>query len=97
MNLSFNIRKEVIVSNSRKTKKLKKLIEQKRTEIEEIQFQIRCLIDGMLPTDDVSFAFVLGDKLWECPKSPFGLCLYNHYNDKKHDQCVFCRAPEERK
>ena len=34
---------------------------------------------------------------WDCPKSPFGLCVYDHYEDGAHDNCLFCHGPEERK
>ncbi len=34
---------------------------------------------------------------WSCDKSPFGLCLYYHFEDKTHDNCLFCGHPEERK
>lgn len=34
---------------------------------------------------------------WDCEKSPFGWCAYNHREDRAHDDCVFCHQPEERK
>ena len=41
------------------------------------------------------FFSIVGD--WDCKKSPSGLCCYDHYIDKSHDECVFCGMPEERK
>jgi len=40
--------------------------------------------------------FVVGD-FWDCSISPFGLCVYDNYEDRAHDNCLFCHAPEERK
>lgn len=43
----------------------------------------------------VSYEFVFGS--WDCPTSPYGVCVYNHLDDEPHDFCVFCGSPEERK
>jgi hypothetical protein len=34
---------------------------------------------------------------WECKNSPLGICIYNDEDDRKHDECLFCEDPEERK
>ena len=34
---------------------------------------------------------------WDCEKSPTGSCVYNTDMDPAHDECLFCREPEERK
>jgi hypothetical protein len=33
----------------------------------------------------------------ECIKSPTRSCLYNHEEDRCHDECLVCGCPEERK
>lgn len=38
---------------------------------------------------------VVGD--WKCEKSPIGHCIYNHFDDPVHDDCIFCHEPDERK
>ena len=38
---------------------------------------------------------VLGS--WDCPESPFSVCVYNDTQDTAHDFCIYCRKPEERK
>ena len=38
-----------------------------------------------------------GHLLWDCPKSPVGICYYDRWKDKPHDHCIFCEGPEERK
>lgn len=35
--------------------------------------------------------------VWRCNDSPIGWCVYNHFDDPAHDNCVFCGEPEERK
>jgi hypothetical protein len=35
--------------------------------------------------------------VWECPESPFRLCMYHIINDRAMDCCVFCGEPYERK
>ena len=35
--------------------------------------------------------------VWHCDDSPIGWCVYNHFDDPAHDNCVFCGEPEERK
>lgn len=39
--------------------------------------------------------YVLGS--WECEKSPYGHCIYDHHVDPAHDICLVCELPEERK
>ncbi len=34
---------------------------------------------------------------WYCPKSPFGICAYDPYNDPALDGCLYCGQPHERK
>ena len=34
---------------------------------------------------------------WECEKSPVGWCVYHHWDDPAHDDCIFCHGPDERK
>lgn len=34
---------------------------------------------------------------WECPTSPIGYCIYNGYEDRAFDNCLFCHEPHERK
>ena len=35
--------------------------------------------------------------VWDCPKSPFGYCMYHIIHDKAKDGCAFCGQPYERK
>ncbi|MFW6002549.1 MAG: hypothetical protein ACOCQD_04345, partial [archaeon] len=30
---------------------------------------------------------------WDCPDSPFGLCMYHIVHDPSQDCCVFCGHP----
>ena len=34
---------------------------------------------------------------WDCPESPFGYCAYHIFEDRAHDDCIFCHEPQERK
>lgn len=36
---------------------------------------------------------------WTCDntKSPLGFCVYNHFEDRALDNCLFCHQPSERK
>lgn len=34
---------------------------------------------------------------WECDTSPIGVCVYNPFNDKALDNCIYCHSPHERK
>lgn len=36
---------------------------------------------------------------WTCdnPKSPLGFCVYNHFEDRPLDNCLFCHQPSDRK
>lgn len=68
------------------------LIKRKLSQIINLQSQI-LLISGHQPGKD-KYSMV---GLWDCAKSPFGLCAYDHYLDPVHDKCVFCGLPEERK
>jgi hypothetical protein len=34
---------------------------------------------------------------WDCPKSPFGFCMYHKIHDPSYDCCEFCGDPLERK
>lgn len=36
------------------------------------------------------------DYNWGCP-GPLGTCVYNDYDDPRHDNCLFCHDPVERK
>ena len=45
--------------------------------------------------DDAQWFYVSDE--WDCPKSPFGWCMYHIIHDKMHNFCVFCHGPQERK
>jgi hypothetical protein len=34
---------------------------------------------------------------WYCPTSPTHQCVYDSAEDPRHDSCVYCGDPEERK
>jgi hypothetical protein len=46
---------------------------------------------------ETSYNFPLAGLEWECPNSPFGTCVYDHQQDRGHDNCLICGEPEERK
>ena len=70
-------------------------IEDKLEKISKIEIEIEKLIKYRYP--NYNFELELGDFLWECDLSPIGTCLYNKFEDKLHDNCIFCGQPEERK
>lgn len=51
------------------------------------------VIEGMY--DDAQWFFI--STAWDCPKSPFGWCMYHKIHDEACDGCVFCHEPYERK
>ncbi len=71
----------------------KKKIKQMQKIASEIEVMILQLA-GWKPIIQPLFSVV---GTWDCPKSPCGLCCYDHYKDPVHDECVYCGQPEERK
>lgn len=51
------------------------------------------VIEGMY--DDAQWFHV--SVAWDCPKSPFGWCMYHIIHDRAYDNCVFCGQAHERK
>lgn len=37
------------------------------------------------------------NEVWDCDSSPTGRCVYGPDDPGDHDECLFCRKPEERK
>ena len=72
---------------------MKEKIKELQKAVEIIETQILKLA-GWKPTCEPYFSVV---GTWDCPKSPCGLCCYDHYKDPVHDNCIFCGQPEERK
>ena len=70
-------------------KQIDKLREQKR----ELDYKIDELATSVMP--EFSFEHKIGT--WECEDSPLGLCVYNHFEDRCWDNCLFCHQPDERK
>ncbi len=53
------------------------------------------ILDKYLGEDEGQFHKVV--TTWECPESPFGLCVYNLVLDRAKDDCIYCHHPYERK
>jgi hypothetical protein len=34
---------------------------------------------------------------WKCKESPVGFCVYNPFEDRALDNCIYCHEPHERK
>jgi len=80
------------------------LIEAERT-LESFRFRLlREALDGNLPSEDgdSSYSSLFHktgdcDFSWDCPTSPIGTCVYDSYQDRAWDSCLFCYQPYERK
>ena len=68
---------------------LERLLE--RAKVDALQFasELEKLPDAIV--------FLRIGTFWDCPKSTIGLCVYEHFEDRAHDDCIFCHDPEERK
>ena len=42
-----------------------------------------------------NYHFAIGG--WNCERSPYRKCIYDHKRDSSHDFCLICGNPEERK
>lgn len=72
---------------------VKKQIEALRKKKSNLEYEIEELAKSMMP--NFSIEHTLG--WWDCPVSPIGLCVYNHFEDRALDGCLFCNKPHERK
>lgn len=72
----------------------KEVLRRLRQDCRELESQMLGSIKDKLK--DFHALYVIGT-LWDCPDSPFGLCVYHHIEDRAHDDCVFCHDPAERK
>ena len=74
----------------------KYIIEARRKLIQKHNTAIFRLVNDALPEEmDTDFFTVIGH--WDCPDSPFGVCMYDTFEDSAKDDCLFCHQPEERK
>lgn len=73
----------------------KELIRDKRNQQEELDYEIREIVDKHMKEGDSQWYSV--DTFWECPDSPFGWCAYHNFEDPVHDNCIYCHDPQERK
>lgn len=64
-------------------------------KIDEIQWHRSTLVQSLWSGFD-NLAHVMTFH-WECEKSPIGWCVYHHWDDLAHDDCIFCHEPDERK
>jgi len=74
---------------------IKEQLKKYLSDITDIEIEIEKLIKSKFK--DYDYELELGAYLWECEESPIGTCLYNRFNDKAHDNCIFCDEPNERK
>lgn len=94
--------KNALASNHQKA--YKELLEAERS-LESFRFKLlREALDGKLPSEDgdrsySSLFHKTGDCdfSWDCPTSPIGTCVYDSYQDRAWDDCLFCHDPFERK
>lgn len=70
-----------------------KIIKKLRRNIINIELQIEDEVRKTMPIFGIEHT--LGT--WLCEKSPVGLCIYDHFEDRALDNCLFCGEPHERK
>jgi hypothetical protein len=70
------------------------MIQRERDKILRIDARIREIVANRMDRN-LDFFDVIGT--WDCPDSPFGLCMYNTFDDVAKDTCLFCSQPHERK
>jgi len=76
---------------------LKRLFHEGQDEIRKIYTEMEDIYSKFLPnSNDSAWEYQIG-MLWDCPESPFGLCMYHKFKDPMCDCCVFCQEPNERK
>lgn len=63
--------------------------------LDEIEHQRHKLIMAMWPGYSMHVHTL--DYVWECKESPAAWCVYDRWNDRPHDHCLFCGDPSERK
>jgi hypothetical protein len=66
-------------------------LEEKRYEC---LHSIHLILDKHLGEDEGQWHWV---SEWDCDKSPVGLCVYNPFEDRAKDFCIYCGNPNERK
>ena len=63
--------------------------------VAQIEFLIKDLAEEQLD-EVIAFDLDVGST-WECASWYIGVCVYNKWDDRAHDFCLFCGSPEERK
>lgn len=71
-----------------------KRIEEIRHEIAELQLEREIILDRYLG-EGAGMEHKVG--IWDCEKSPVGVCVYHRHNDPHSEQCIYCGQPQERK
>ncbi len=79
-------------ARNRDKRDIESIVESRR----KMTWLIESILDRHMGEDEGQWHTV-GSELWECSKSPVGLCVYHKVNDRMHDSCIFCGEPEERK
>lgn len=64
-------------------------------QLESIEQELMTEIAAAANIDEPGFALVLGE--WICKGSPAGYCVFNRFDDRARDHCLFCGYPDERK
>jgi hypothetical protein len=72
---------------------VKEQIKVLRKKKDDLAYEIEELAKSKM--SEFSIEHTLG--YWDCPDSPIGLCVYNHFEDRALDGCLFCHHPHERK
>lgn len=62
----------------------------------ECYSSIEHILDNYVGTCEGQW-YTVGSGLWDCGKSPVGVCVYHKIHDPAHDCCIYCGEPEERK
>ena len=65
-----------------------------RREITELQLEREMILDHYLGEGEGQDHRV---GVWNCEKSPIGVCVYHRFKDRASDQCIYCGEPHERK
>ena len=65
-----------------------------KKKIQDLRFEMDDILDKYLGEGEGQ-CHKIGT--WECEDSPVGFCVYNPFEDKRLDNCIYCHKPNERK
>lgn len=66
-----------------------------RANAKEDEADVSDILDGV-----VESGRIVDNGGWHCPdveRNVYGFCVYDNAEDPRHDNCLFCHKPEERK